>query len=77
MKWRLPFVILFLFSVPAVNAHEGQQKCTTLYALTFPPQKKCVISHHNQTSESKSNLQYNAGVQAREKRSLNFNSMSK
>jgi hypothetical protein len=75
MEWA-PFVIIFLLAVPlTANAHEGRQKCTTLYTLIFPPHKKCVIlEHHDQTSQNKSNLEYNAGVQAGEKRSLNFNS---
>jgi hypothetical protein len=80
---RSVLIIILLLAAPVavtVNAHEGHQgqHCITLYALTFPPQKKCVILTHPTAQEEQGinaeNTQSNAGVQAGYTKSLNFNS---
>ncbi|MFY9873943.1 MAG: hypothetical protein WAK17_29920 [Candidatus Nitrosopolaris sp.] len=75
--------ILFLgsyaISSPLFCGKDGH-KCTTLYSLTFPPQKKCVVlshpSAHYVQKINKANVEHNKGVEAGRVRSLNFNSTS-
>jgi hypothetical protein len=73
MRWN-PLIIVLLLACPittvvTVNAHsQSHQHYTTLYALTFPPQKKCVILWHPNAHAlqkiNEENMQYNARVQA-------------
>lgn len=71
-KAHLSFVIVLLVAAPlTAYAHENHshQKCTTLYSLTFPPQKKtCVMLSHPSgqtlTKENKANIEFNKGVEA-------------
>jgi cytochrome c oxidase subunit IV len=70
MRWTALIIVLLLAAPLSVtaNVHENHQHCTTLYTLTFPPQKKCMILTHPNAQEEQrinaENIQYNAGVQA-------------
>jgi hypothetical protein len=57
-------IVMWPFNISTVVAHHEKQKCTPLYSLTFPPQKRCVILSHPTgkalVKANRENIKYNA-----------------